>query len=144
MLFLILFYLHTDFILFQNHTFIMKHVFIVLITMLMSMSTSAFAVTTTSKECKIDLTSIAIPANITVKQTVTFKDGKIIELYYKKQGDVCKLYSTTDVTKYKESDLSMIKSTNFEFVDKVEGKCYITRKTNDVIAFAKSVLKQLV
>lgn len=122
----------------------MKHVFIVLITMLMSMSTSAFAATTTSKECKIDLTSIAIPANITVKQTVTFKDGKIIEIYYQKKGDVCKLYSTTDVTKYKESDLSMIKSTNFEFVDKVEGKCYITRKTNDVIAFAKSVLKQLV
>ena len=122
----------------------MKHIFIVLITMLMSMSTSAFAATTTSKECKIDLTSIAIPANITVKQTVTFKDGKIIELYYKKQGDVCKLYSTTDVTKYKESDLGRIKATNFELVDKVEGKCYITRKTNDVIAFAKSVLKQLV
>ena len=122
----------------------MKHVFIVLITMLMSMSTSAFAAPTTSKECKIDLTSIAIPANITVKQTVTFKDGKIIELYYKKQGDVCKLYSTTDVTKYKESDLGRIKATNFELVDKVEGKCYITRKTNDVIAFAKSVLKQLV
>ena len=122
----------------------MKHVFIVLITMLMSMSTSAFAATTTSKECKIDLTSIAIPANITVKQTVTFKDGKIIELYYKKQGDVCKLYSTTDVTKYKESDLGRIKATSFELVDKVDGKCYITRKTNDVIAFAKSVLKQLV
>ena len=122
----------------------MKHGFIVLITMLMSMSTSAFAATTTSKECKIDLTSIAIPANITVKQTVTFKDGKIIEIYYQKKGDVCKLYSTTDVAKYKESDFSMIKSTNFEFVDKVEGKCYITRKTNDVIAFAKSVLKQLV
>lgn len=122
----------------------MKHVFVVLITMLMSMSTSAFAATTTSKECKIDLTSIAIPANITVKQTVTFKDGKIIELYYKKQVDVCKLYSTTDVTKYKESDLGRIKATNFELVDKVEGKCYITRKTNDVIAFAKSVLKQLV
>lgn len=118
----------------------MKHVFIVLITMLMS--TSAFAATTTSKECKIDLTSIAFPANITVKQTVTFKDGKIIELYYKKQGDVCKLYSTTDVTKYKESDLGKIKSTNFEFVDNVEGKCYITRKTKDVFAFAKSILKQ--
>ncbi len=46
--------------------------------------------------------------------------------------------------KYKESDLGKNQSTNFEFVDKVEGKCYITRKTNDVIAFAKSVLKQLV
>lgn len=122
----------------------MKHLIVILMTVLMSMSTSAFAATTSSKECKIDLTSIAIPANITVKQTVTFKDGTTITLYYQKQGDTCKLYSTTDVTKYKESDLGKIKSTNFEFVDKVEGKCYITRKTNDVIAFAKSVLKQLI
>ena len=76
----------------------MNHVFIVLITMLISMSTSAFAATTTSKECKIDLTSIAIPANITVKQTVTFKDGTTTTLYYQKQGDTCKLYSTTDLS----------------------------------------------
>lgn len=122
----------------------MKHLIVILITVFMSMSTSAFAATTTSTESKNDLTGFVIPTNITVKQTVTFKDGKIIELYYQKKDDVCKLYSTTDVMKYKESDLSRIKSTNFEFVDKVEGKCYITRKTNDVIAFAKSVLKQLI
>ena len=122
----------------------MKHFFVILMTVLMSMSTSAFAATTTSTESKIDLTSIVVPTNITVKQAITFKDGKTIELYYQKKGDVCKLYSTTDVTKYKESDLSRIKSTNFEIVDKVEGKCYITRKTSDVIAFAKSVLKQFV
>ena len=122
----------------------MKHLIVILMTVLMSMSTSAFAATTTSTESKIDLTSFVIPTNITVKQTITFKNGKTIALYYQKKGDVCKLYSTTDVTKYKESDLGKIQSTNFEFVDKVEGKCYITRKTNDVIAFAKSVLKQLV
>ncbi len=122
----------------------MKHFFVILMTLLMSMSTSAFAATTTSTESKIDLQSIVVPTNITVKQAITFKDGKTIELYYQKKGDVCKLYSTTDVTKYKESDLSRIKSTNFEIVDKVEGKCYITRKTSDVIAFAKSVLKQFV
>lgn len=121
----------------------MKHLIVILTTVLMSMSTSAFAGTTTSTQNKLDLSGIVIPANITVKQTVTFKDGKTIELFYQKQGGVCKLYSTTDVTKYKESDLGKIQSTNFEFVDKVEGKCYITRKTNDVIAFAKSVLKQL-
>lgn len=120
----------------------MKHLFVILMTVLMSMSTSAFAATTTSTESSIDLTGIVVPTNITVKQTITFKDGKNIELYYQKKGDVCKVYSTTDVTKYKESDLGKIKSTNFEFVDKVEGKCYITRKTNDVIAFAKSMLKQ--
>lgn len=119
----------------------MRNLIVILMTVLMSISTSAFASTTTSTESKINLTGIVVPKNITVKQTVTFTDGKTIELYYQKQGDVCKLYSTTDVTKYKDSDLSKIKSTNFELVDKVEGKCYITRKTNDVIAFAKSVLK---
>lgn len=120
----------------------MKHLFVILMTVLMSMCTSAFAATTTSTESSIDLTGIVVPTNITVKQTITFKDEKTIELYYQKKGDVCKVYSTTDVTKYKESDLGKVKSTNFEFVDKVEGKCYITRKTNDVIAFAKSMLKQ--
>ena len=121
----------------------MKHLIVILMTILVSMSTSAFAGTTTGTESKINLTSIVVPTNITVKQTITFKDGKTIELYYQKQGDVCKLYSTTDVTKYKEGDLARILSTNFELVDKVEGKCYVTRKTNDVLAFAKSILKQL-
>lgn len=122
----------------------MKHLIVILIAMLMSISASAFAVTTNSTENKIDFTSIVVPTNITVKQTITFKDGKSIELYYQKQGDVCKLYATADVAKYKESDLNRIKSTNFELADKVEGKCYITRKTSDVIAFAKSVLKKFV
>lgn len=122
----------------------MKHFIVILMTVLMSISTSAFAATTSVTESKIDLSSLVVPTNITVKQTITFKDGKTISLYYQKKRDVCKLYSTTDVKEYKESDLGKIQSTNFEFVDKVEGKCYITRKTNDVIAFAKSVLKQLV
>ena len=122
----------------------MKHFIVILMTVLMSISTSAFAATTSGTENEIDLSSFVVSTNIAVKQTITFKDGNTIELYYQKKGDVCKLYSTTDVTKYKENDLSKIKSTNFEFVDKIEGKCYITRKTNDVIAFAKSVLKQLV
>lgn len=139
-----IYYFMTTFALSKTQDEIMKHLIVVLMTVLMSISTSAFASTTTSTESKNNLTGIVIPTNITVKQTVTFKDGKTIELYYQKKGDVCKLYSTTDVTKYKESDLGKIQSTNFELVDKVEGKCYITRKTNDVIAFAKSVLKQLV
>lgn len=122
----------------------MKHLFVILMTVLMSISTSAFAVTTNSTESKPEHTSIIIPTNITVKQTVTFTDGKTITLYYQKIGDECKLYSTTDVTKYKESDLGKVKSTNFEIVDKVAGKCYITSNMKDIFAFAKSVLKQLV
>ena len=122
----------------------MKQIFVILMTVLMGMSTSAFAGTKTSTEGNIALTSIVIPANITLKQTVTFNDGKTICLYYQKKGDVCKLFSTVDISRYKESDLGRIKSTNFEVVDKVKGKCYLTCKTGDVISFAKSVLKQFV
>lgn len=122
----------------------MKQFIVILMTMLMSMTTSAFAATTTSTVSEIDLLSFVVPANITVKQTVTFKDGTTIELFYQKKGDVCKLYSTTDVTKYMGSDLGKIQSSNFELVDKVEGKCHMTCKTKDVITFAKKVLKQFV
>ena len=88
----------------------MKHFIVILMTVLMIISTSAFAATTSGTESKIDLSSLVVPTNITVKQPITFKDRQTTELYYQKKGDVCKLYSTTDVTKYKESDLSMIKS----------------------------------
>ena len=54
----------------------MKHLIVILMTILMSMSTSSFAATTTSTESKIDLSSLVVPTNITVKQTITFKDGK--------------------------------------------------------------------
>lgn len=113
-------------------------------TVLMSMSTSAFAGTKTTSVSNVDLTSIVIPANITLRQTVTFNDGKTICLYYQKKGDVCKLFSTVDISRYKESDLGSIKSTNIEVVDMVKGKCYYTCKTGDIISFAKSVLKQFV
>lgn len=103
----------------------MKQLIIILMTVLMSLSTSAFAGTKNSTEAKIDLTSITIPTNITVKQTVIFKNGKTIALYYQKLGDVCKLYSTTDVTKYKESDLGKIKSTNFSNISFYFGACHI-------------------
>ena len=107
--------------------------------MLMSFGMSAFAGTKTVNTSVENVAGISIPVNLTVKQTITFNDGKTITVYYQKEGDVCKAFSKDDVSKYKESDLNRIKSTNFEVTDHVEGKCLITKKTSDVIAFAKSL-----
>lgn len=49
----------------------MKHFIVILMTVLMSISTSAFAATTSGTESKIYLSSLVVPTNITVKQTVT-------------------------------------------------------------------------
>lgn len=121
----------------------MKHIIMILVALFMSMSTSAFAGTTTGNSAASIAKSITIPTNLIVKQTITFNDNQCITVYYQKQGNVCKLYSTSDVTKYKASDLNSVKATNFEIVNQVEGKCYITHNTSDVWAFARSVFNHL-
>lgn len=118
----------------------MKKMKCFMVATLMSVSASTFAGTTTVESSSSSSISLDIPVNIVVKQTITFKDGKTIAVYYQKAENVCKLYSETDITKYKESDLTNIKSSNFEIVDKVEGKCYVTHKTSDILNMAKAVL----
>lgn len=111
--------------------------------MLISVSLSTFAGTTTCTESNNRSIEITIPTNMIVKQTISFNNGKKVVVYYQKEGDVCKLYSTTDVTKYSESDLASIKSTTFEVYDYVEGKCYVSKKTSDIMSFAMSMFKQI-
>lgn len=111
--------------------------------MLMSFGTSTFAGTTTENNKVDNSPKFSIPVNIIIKQTITFDDGKSITVFYQKEGDVCKLYSNTDVTKYKDNDLGRIKSTNFELTDHTEGKCLMTKKTSDVIKLAKSLINKL-
>lgn len=118
----------------------MKKFMFLLIAMLMSIGTSTFAGTKTASSNSEKFT---IPVNLIVKQTVTFTDGKTIELFYQKDGGVCRLYSCTDVTKYSKSDLNRVKATSFEITNHIEGKCLMTKKTGDVMKFARSVLKQL-
>lgn len=121
----------------------MKKFMTLLIAMLMSFGTSTFAATTSAHTTVENNMMLSIPTNIIVKQTITFNDGKTIAVYYKKEGDVCKLYSDTDITKYKEKDLNRIKSTNIEITDHTEGKCIMTKKTNDVISLAKEMTKKI-
>lgn len=120
----------------------MQKIKLLLIAMLMSFGTSTFAGTTTANNEIITSQKVTIPTNIIIKQTITFNDGKTITVYYQKEGDICRLYSKTDITKYKESDLSRIKSTNFEIADTTEGKCIMTKKTKNVISLAKSLFSK--
>lgn len=125
----------------------MKKVFVILSIALMSAFATATASSTTGSENvkaqSEQLFKIDIPVNLVVKQTVTFDDNTSITLYYQKEGNVCRLYSNVDVTKYSEQDLNRIKSTSFEVTDHVKGKCYLTRNCSDLIKFAKSVIKQV-
>lgn len=118
----------------------MKHFAILLLALLMSMSASAYARTTS--EHAVETVSI-IPDNLVVKQTITFNDGKVITLFYQKQGDVCKLFSKTDLSKFKEADLYRIKSSNFELVDYVDGKCIVSRRKEDILTFVADFARHL-
>lgn len=72
----------------------MKKILTILMVMLMSISISAFAGTTTGTVKNNKSEKVSVPANIIVKQSITFMDGKTIEVYYKKSGNDCKVYST--------------------------------------------------
>lgn len=119
----------------------MNKIITVMIAMLMSISLSSFAGTTTGTVATNKAEKVDIPANIVVKQTITFDDGKTIVVYYEKKGSNCKLYSKQDITKYSIADLYRIKSSNFEKTDHVEGKCYATRTVKALIAMARGMLK---
>lgn len=119
----------------------MNKIITLMIAMLMSISLSSFAGTKTNTVNNKKVENINVPANIIVKQTVTFDDGKTIELFYEKRGENCKLYSTSNINKYGVTDLYRIKSTNFEKTDHVEGKCYANRTVKALIAMAKGFLK---
>lgn len=121
----------------------MKKLFAILSIALMSAFAAATASATTGNE-NVSVYSekaieIDIPANLIVKQTITFTDGKTVTVYYQKEGNVCRLYSNVDVTKYTEQDLNRIKSTSFEISDRVKGKCLMTKRTSDVMKMARSV-----
>ena len=111
----------------------MKQLFITLILALMSVTLSMPASAKTGNVAKS-----YIPQNIIVRQTTCFTDGRTLVLYYKKQGNLCEVYSPCDEKDYDLSDVNRIKSTSFEVVSKVEGKLY--RKTT-VCEFLKALRK---
>lgn len=83
-----------------------------------------------------------IPTNLIVKQTTQFSDGRTLMIYYKKQGMNCEVYSPCNANDYKVSDAAKIKSTNFEVVDKVEGKLYRKASLAETTRFIRQLVNQ--
>ena len=83
-----------------------------------------------------------VPTNIVVKQTTHFNDGSTLTIYYKKSGMQCEVYSPCNANDYNVSDASKIKSTNFEVVDKVEGKLYRKASVGEVTKLIKRLVNQ--
>ena len=84
----------------------------------------------------------SVPTNLIVKQTTQFNGGRTLTIYYKKNGMQCEVYSPCNVGDYNMSDASKIKSTNFEVVDKVEGKLYKKATIGEVTRLIKRLVNQ--
>ena len=109
-----------------------------LMIVLMSMVASTPVSAKSNKKNVKDL----IPTNIVVKQTTQFNDGRTLTIYYKKSGMQCEVYSPCNANDYNVSDASKIKSTNFEVVDKVEGKLYKRASIGEVTRLIKRLVNQ--
>ncbi len=107
-----------------------------LIIVLMSMIVS------TPVSAKSDKSEVSkmVPRNIVVKQTTKFNDGRTLVIYYKKEGANCSVYSPCDAKDYSMSDASKIKSTNFEVVDRAQGKLYKKASVGELIFEASDIL----
>jgi hypothetical protein len=116
----------------------MKQMIITLMIALMSVMTST---PVSAKSNKSELKK-SVPTNLIVKQTTLFNDGRTLVVYYKKQGTNCEVYSPCNAKDYNVSDASKIKSTNFEVVDKVEGKLYKKASVGEVTRLIKKLVNQ--
>ncbi len=116
----------------------MRQFVLSLIVVLMSMIAS------TPVSAKSDKSEVSkmVPENIVVKQTTTFSDGRTLVVYYKKEGMNCAVYSPCDAKDYSMSDASKIKSTNFEVVDKVQGKLYKRASVGELTRLIKKMVNQ--
>ena len=116
----------------------MKQLILTLMVAFMSVMASTPAAAKNSKnELKKN-----VPTNLVVKQTTQFTDGRTLVVYYKKQGTNCEVYSPCDANDYNVSDASKIKSTNFEVVDKVEGKLYKKASVGEITRFIKRMVNK--
>ena len=116
----------------------MKQLLFALMIVLMSMMASTRVSAKSNKKNVTD----QVPTNIVVKQTTHFNDGRMLTIYYKKSGMQCEVYSPCNACDYNMSDASKIKSTNFEVVDKVEGKLYKKASIGEVTRLIKRLVNQ--
>ena len=116
----------------------MKQSILTLMVALMSvMASTPAAAKSSSNEWKKDL-----PTNLIVKQTTRFSDGRTLVIYYKKQGTNCEVFFFFFLFYFIVNYASKIISTNFEVVDKVEGKLYRKASVDEVRRLIKKLVNQ--
>ena len=115
----------------------MKQLFLTLVLALMSVMVSVPASASTGNNVK-DM----MPAGIIVKQITHFNDGRTLTLYFKKQGSQCEIYSPCNVKDFIQSDIKKVQSTNFEVVDRTEGKLYQKTTTGEVMRVLNQMISQ--
>lgn len=116
----------------------MKQMILALMIALMSVMASTPVSAKSNKKSVTD----QVPTNIIVKQTTHFTDGRTLTIYYKKCGTQCEVYSPSDSKMYDLSDVSKIKSTNFEIVNHVEGNLYRKASIGEVTRLIKRLVNQ--
>jgi hypothetical protein len=116
----------------------MKKLMITLVITLMSVIAS------TPVSAKVDKNDLKknVPTNLIVKQTTQFTEGRTLVIYYKKEGITCEVYSPCDSKDYSLDDASKIKSTNFEVVDKVDGKLFKRASLGEITKFIKRMVNR--
>ena len=112
-----------------------------IITLMIALMSVMTSTPVSAKSNKSELKK-SVPTNLIVKQTTLFNDGRTLVVYYKKQGTNCEVYSPCNAKDYNVSDASKIKSTNFEVVDKVEGKLYKKASVGEVTRIIKKLVNQ--
>ena len=112
-----------------------------IITLMIALMSVMTSTPVSAKSNKSELKK-SVPTNLIVKQTTLFNDGRTLVVYYKKQGTNCEVYSPCNAKDYNVSDASKIKSTNFEVVDKVEGKLYKKASVGEVTRLIKKLVNQ--
>ena len=116
----------------------MKQLLLSLVIVLMSMMASTPVSAKSNKKSVKD----QVPTNIVVKQTTHFNDGRTLTIYYKKSGTQCEVYSPCNANDYNLADASKIKSTNFEVVERVEGKLYKKASVGEVTRLIKRLVNK--
>ena len=116
----------------------MRQLIMTLMVVLMSMMASTPVSAKSNKKSVKD----QVPTNIVVKQTTHFNDGRTLTIYYKKSGTQCEVYSPCNANDYNLADASKIKSTNFEVVERVEGKLYKKASVGEVTRLIKRLVNQ--
>ena len=76
-----------------------------------------------------------------IKHTVTLRDGRVATAYYKKVGDFYEIYTKDNPRDYQEQDIASLLQSNFEKVDKVEGKLLRKIKVSEAPALLSKLLK---